>query len=239
MSSVHPDSLVKYGTAILMSTSIAGKKVQPKKGKALAPLAVVQRNEDFLNSILPPIDYVEQGQLWVRYVSPTPATKTDVINLQDDLDKRLQARGARATGICPIREELYAQCFDEVIRQITINCAERGFLLVRARDELRMTINAYQKLYESSIAYGMRKALMSEQRKNQMQTEIKTLEDTCERLTREIKKMEEQVEEMQKKDEEDRAQDQKTHDEKVKYLNDLNTECKNELEAVLSTPVKA
>ena len=239
MSSVHPDSLVKYGTAILMSTSIGGKKVPAKKGKALAPLAVVQRNEDFLNSILPPIDYVEQDQLWVRYVSPTPATKTDVINLQDDLDKRLQARGARATGICPIREELYAQYFDELIRQITINCAERGFLLVRARDELRMTINAYQKLYESSIAYGMRKALMSEQRKNQMQTEIKTLEDTCEKLTNEIKKMEEQVEEMQRKDEEDRAQDQKTHDEKVKYLNDLNTECKNELEAVLSTPVKA
>jgi hypothetical protein len=31
----------------------------------------------------------------------------------------------------------------------------------------------------------MRKALMSEQRKNQMQTEIKTLEDTCDRLERE------------------------------------------------------
>jgi dynein light intermediate chain len=93
----------------------------------------------------------------------------DVINLQDDLDKRLQARQARETGICPIREELYAQCFDELIRQITIQCAERGFLLVRVRDEIKMTIQAYQTLYESSIAYGMRKALMAEQRKNDMQ----------------------------------------------------------------------
>jgi len=58
-----------------------------------------------------------------------------------------------------MREELYAQCFDELIRQITINCAERGFLLVRTRDEIKMTIQAYQTLYESSIAYGMRKAL--------------------------------------------------------------------------------
>lgn len=124
------------------------------------------RNEDYLNSILPPREYPENGQLWVRYVSPQPATKADVINLQDELDKRLQARGARETGICPIREELFAQCFDEIIRQITINCAERGFLLVRCRDEIRMTIAAYQTLYESSIAYGMRKALMSEQRKN-------------------------------------------------------------------------
>jgi dynein light intermediate chain len=85
------------------------------------------------------------------------------------LDKRLQARQARETGICPIREELYAQCFDELIRQITIQCAERGFLLVRVRDEIKMTIQAYQTLYESSIAYGMRKALMAEQRKNDMQ----------------------------------------------------------------------
>lgn len=86
-------------------------------------------------------------------------TKAEIMNLQDELDKRLQARGARVTGVCPVREELFAQCFDEMIRQITINCAERGFLLVRARDEIKKTITAYQTLYESSIAFGMRKAL--------------------------------------------------------------------------------
>ena len=75
------------------------------------------------------------GSLWVRNVSSTPASKVDVMNLQEELDKRLGARQARETGICPIREELYGQCFDELIRQITIDCAERGFLLVRVRDE--------------------------------------------------------------------------------------------------------
>ena len=38
-----------------------------------------------------------------------------------------------------------------------------------------MTIQAYQSLYESSIAYGMRKALMAEQKKNEMQTNITQL----------------------------------------------------------------
>ena len=51
---------------------------------------------------------------------------------------------ARETGICPVREELYAQCFDELIREVTINCAERGLLLLRVRDEMRMTSAAYQ-----------------------------------------------------------------------------------------------
>ena len=76
----------------------------------------------------------------MRYVSPTPANRADVIYLQDRLDDALQRRQARETGICTIREELYSQCFDELIRQITINCAERGFLLVRVRDELKMTM---------------------------------------------------------------------------------------------------
>ena len=48
------------------------------------------------------------GQLWVQYVSPSPATRLDVVNLQDELDKKLQERQARETGICPIREELYS-----------------------------------------------------------------------------------------------------------------------------------
>jgi dynein light intermediate chain len=76
-----------------------------------------------------------------------------------------------------------------LIRQITINCAERGFLLVRVRDEIKMTIQAYQTLYESSIAYGMRKALMAEQKKNEMQTNITQLRQTCEELESEVTRL--------------------------------------------------
>ena len=63
---------------------------------------------------------------------------------QEQLDQKLQQRQARETGICQVRRELYAQCFDELIRQSTINCTERGLLLLRVRDELRMTLHAYQ-----------------------------------------------------------------------------------------------
>ena len=80
------ESLVKYDTPILVSTS--GKT----KG-GLAPVKVgkgeQQKAEDYLNSILPPKEFTEKGKLWVRYVSPTPATKVDVILLKELLDKRL------------------------------------------------------------------------------------------------------------------------------------------------------
>ena len=106
---------------------------------------------------------------------------------------------ARETGICPIREDLFSQCFDELIRQITINCAERGFLLVRVRNEIKMTIAAYQTLYESSIAYGMRKALMAEQGKNEMNSNIADLEKCCNDYAADIEKYEREIEEIKRK----------------------------------------
>ena len=164
-------SLVKYDTPILVSKTFGksgGAKASVNPASAKTSASSLQsgdsanKAEDYLNSILPPREYSDAGQLWVQYVSPIPATRLDVVTLQEELDKKLQERQTRETGICPIREELYSQAFDELIRQVTINCAERGFLLVRVRDEIKMTIQAYQTLYESSIAYGMRKALQDE-----------------------------------------------------------------------------
>ena len=42
-----------------------------------------------------------------------------------------------------MREELFSQCFDEIIRQVTLSESERGLLLLRVRDEIKMTIQAY------------------------------------------------------------------------------------------------
>lgn len=55
---------------------------------------------------------------------------------------------------------------------MAINCAERGLLLLRVRDELQMTLRAYQTLYESSVAFGMRKALMAEQGKSELERKV-------------------------------------------------------------------
>ena len=63
-------------------------------------------------------------------------------------------------------------------------------MLVRVRDEIKMTIQAYQTLYESSIAYGMRKALMAEQKKNEMQTNISQLKQAREELENDVQRLE-------------------------------------------------
>lgn len=184
----------------------------------ISPFLLLQKKSsqlvDVLNAILPPREYLdEHGRRLSQAVSSAPSSRDQVITLQMKLDERLQERQARENGICPVREELYSQCFgqsaskrtqlhrrgagavyrvqlrvfviawlekhgaqssplhcaplppppDELIRQVAIESPERGLLLMRVRDEVRMTISAYQTLYQSSITFGMRKTLQAEQ----------------------------------------------------------------------------
>jgi dynein light intermediate chain len=85
-----------------------------------------------------------------------------------------------------------------------------------------MTIQAYQTLYESSIAYGMRKALMAEQKKNEMQTNITQLRQAYDELENEVTRLDQEIIDIIKKDEEDRQRDQKAHEDQVEYLKALN-----------------
>jgi dynein light intermediate chain len=180
-STTGTTSLVKYDTPFLVSTTISNKKTLEELDDNNDNAEIFLRNlinkrggddksgkseyedysvKDALNKILPPKKIFKNEQLWVQYVSCTPVTKAEVLNLQEGLDRRLQTMQARETGICPIREELYNECFDELIRQVTINCLERGILLMRTKKEIEMTINSYQTLYESAIAYGIRTSLI-------------------------------------------------------------------------------
>lgn len=228
-------SLVKYNTPSLVNTT--GAKAKKGQKKPAAEKQTTQ-TEDILNSILPPREWTEDGQLWVQYVSSTPATRLDIVNLQEHLDHQLQARQARETGICPVREELYAQCFDELIRQITINCAERGLLLLRVRDEARMTISAYETLYESSIAYGIRKALMAEQKRTELDQKLKQLALNKKELQSQVENMKRTIESTVTRATERREADEKTHAEEVEKIQRTNDILKTSLESLLSAPRK-
>jgi len=248
-------SLVKYDNPVLVSRN-TDKKTPRAKALKTSPLppagagpvpnpptkqklsAVDQKaasqTDEILNSILPPREWTENGQLWVQQVSSTPATRLDVVNLQEELDRRLQQRQARETGICPVRRELYSQCFDELIRQVTINCAERGLLLLRVRDEIRMTIAAYQTLYESSVAFGMRKALQAEQGKADMESRISSLEDEKRDLEKQVNELKAKCEQIEKRAAEQRQVEEKKHTEEIQFLKRTNTQLKTQLEGIIA-----
>ena len=79
----------------------------------------------------------------------------------------------------------------------------------------------------------MRKALMAEQYKSDMEARIKQLEKECEDLGTEIDDKEKEIEDMIKREEELFLEEKRLHDEEVKHLNELNDDYQKELKQLL------
>ena len=240
------NSLVKYDTPYLISSTSQNKKTLEDLKETEEDANIYLRNiinkdedeslidfkysvKDALNRLLPPKKITEKDQEWVQYVTCTPVAKADVVNLQENLDRRLQTEQARETGICPIREKLYTECFDELIRQITLNCLERGILLTRIKKELHMTINSYQSLYESSIAYGIRTLLLAEEEKKKLNDEIENIEKECENLEIEIQEIDYKLKEHKENDDKNRQALKLKHIEEIEENRKKGKRIKEEL----------
>lgn len=217
-------SLVKYDTPYLVSTTLNNKKALQEIDqdtektttllksifyKSKEQASTGEDSDDFsvkdaLNKILPPKKIIMNDQLWVQYVSCTPVTKMEVINLKEGLDKRIKTLNAKQTGVCLIREQLYDECFDEIIRQVTINCLERGILMMLVKQERLMTIQTYQNLYQSSIAYGIRSWLMAEEQKKKLRKSIADIDAKNSALEEDIQKLEKEIDFITQQDQEER-----------------------------------
>ncbi|XP_032936722.1 axonemal dynein light intermediate polypeptide 1 isoform X1 [Catharus ustulatus] len=286
-----PESLLRYCPPVLVSRrgDRASPASHPLKGTPPGASGT-QQPQELLNAILPPREWQEAHKLWVQEVSTEPSTRRDVVMLQEQLDRQLQQRQARETGLCPVRRELYTQCFgphfhpstpvphagvpsftplcnrhtmtchregvrgaavalcmspgrhcslcspsaDELIRQTTVSCAERGLLLLRVRDELRLTLSAYQALYESSVAFGVRKALQAEQGKAHLEKRIAELEEEKKELEKQVSEEKAKCEAIERQETERREIEEKKHSEEVTFLKRTNQQLKAQLECIIA-----
>ena len=53
---------------------------------------------------------------------------------QKEMENRMKQHKGKDMGICPVRRELYADCFEELLRQVAIEVPERGHLLAKLVD---------------------------------------------------------------------------------------------------------
>jgi dynein light intermediate chain, axonemal len=137
-------------------------------------------------------------------------------------------RQARESGICPVREELFSQCFDEIIRQVTLSEEERGLLLLRVRDEIKMTIAAYQTLYQryvnvlvnfdSSVTFAMRKQLQAEHGKADLEKRIAELEAKKTKQTNKVIELRSKLEAIERRNTERKEQEDKKRQAEVDFL---------------------
>ena len=218
---VHPpEHLMKYEPPIFIGFEASKEqvmnavKIQQQKGKDSNSTQL----EDMINSMLPPREWVEDSGAWMQYTSKDKASRKDVIHLQEDLDRRLAERQAREAGLCPVREHLYQQVLDELIREITLESPERGLLLMRVRDEAHMTIDAYKTLYDSSIVYGIKKQIQAESGIDELEQQIAEYKESNKSLETKVAEMRSKLEMTEKRNAEKRAVDDRKRKDEVDFL---------------------
>ncbi|GBN77277.1 inner dynein arm light chain, axonemal [Araneus ventricosus] len=178
---MFPTTLVQYGSprkAVRHSTK-EDIEAQRQRGAKIVPVNTDEQIEmgstELLDVLLPPRAAEEEGQYWYQCVSRAPGTSSDLLRLQEQLDAELLRKGAREIGICPIRSELYEQCFEELIRQEVVACPERGRLLRMVQLEARLSLSAAISCYESAVAYGIKKKLMATKEVSRLTEEVTQL----------------------------------------------------------------
>jgi len=117
---------------------------------------------------------------------PTSSPRLDAIILQDQLKREMRERQARYTGICPVRERIYAVVFDELIASVARDESKRGGVLRRLYAEARMSIDAYRTVYENSIEFGSRKLTQAISTKGGLAEQIEALEGDISSLQAEV-----------------------------------------------------
>ena len=192
---------------------------------------------EILNSMFSPKSWEENGRKFIQYVSPEQATREKAKELFKALDEKMKERQAREKGICPVREELYSQCFDEIIRQVTIDNPDRGLLLLKVRDEIKLSIASYQILYESAILYRIRKQLQAEDAREQLKKELEEKEKKNIELTNKKIELEKKLKTLKKHFGERKEIEANKREKDITFLNQQ----KESLEKILrniSQPIK-
>ena len=94
--------------------------------------------------------------------------------------------------------------------------------MLRVRDEIKMTIAAYQTLYRSAVTFAMRKQLQAEQGKADLQRTLEQLEDKKKKLKDKKLELESKIEAILKRDKERKEVDEKNNAKEMEYLSTQN-----------------
>ena len=230
-------SLISYGEKTQIGAEdMDNKLIQMPHFEPAEPDPEKESLKNFLDSILPPKIVHENRLIFYHFVSCESAIVNDLLKLHKNLQTQMKVRGAKESGICPIREELYNECFEEIIRQVTINCLQRGDLLNTIKLEMNYEINYYRQLYESLIAFSLRKVLQEKKKKIMLENKRDKIKNEIEELQREINEKNEMLKQRMEEENKKEEQAMKDHVQAMKVLKDDNENKSKKAVEILTQP---
>lgn len=99
-----------------------------------------------------------------------------------------------------------------------VNSPERGLLLLRCRDEIRMTLDAYKTLYDSSVTFGVRKQMESEAGMTELEEHVEKLKAQKKDCQNKVIELNNKVEILEKRADDKRKLQEKKNKEELDFM---------------------
>lgn len=175
------------------------------------------------------------GTLWIQHASPYCTSRTETLETHEKLRRRLKQYEAKETGICPVRNLLIAECYMEVIRMVTVECWERGLLLLHIHAERVAAQVAHREIFESRVGHAFRLTLKGEKDITMVAKEILELKKKVEGLIQEEKNYRALCDQFSAYAEEQTLIENKEHSDIVAALKKEGLLKRNQLEKLAAT----
>lgn len=176
------------------------------------------------------------GTVWVQHASPYVTSRTETLRTHEKLRKRLKQYHVKETGTCSIRTLLIAECYMEVIRQVTAECWERGLLLLSVHAERVAAQAAHREIFESRVGHAFRLALKGERDMTTVEKEMDALQKKVEALSQEETNYRTLCEKFSAYAEEQMLIENKQHNDAVAALRKEGLLKRNQLEKMAAAP---
>lgn len=208
------------------------------QSRVVSEKPVITTTDKILPAVLPPRvvrfydSKAQRERLLVQPVSKVQCSRPHLSELKEVIDYKLVDARARMSGVCPVRRAIFSMLADELLRQITIDCPERGLLLRKIRDEVDMSIDAYQSLFDASHAYGQHALHEATRGRAEMLARISGLIDDTAALRKEVRRLETKHLALVKAADEQEKADTKRYQEEKTFLERTQLRLQQHLETV-------
>uniref|UniRef100_A0A1B6M9W3 Uncharacterized protein n=1 Tax=Graphocephala atropunctata TaxID=36148 RepID=A0A1B6M9W3_9HEMI len=234
-----PPVMVLEDPELIESTDVAKRRQQPRNPYNVTAMADTTGTlHDVLNYIRPPREWKERGVLWRQYVSRDVVMREEVPRLGETLERALREHMAREKPICIKRWELIDEYFSEIIRQVTVDCVERGLLFLRVREEMKEMASYYRGIYEGSLDFGLRKVARAVEDKTDKEPLMVEMRGEIEELKEKVSTLKLQVRLMELREEELEKNRVKKHSKTVQSIETSNEELKLLIAGLIVPPSK-
>ncbi|KAH9286946.1 33 kDa inner dynein arm light chain, axonemal [Echinococcus granulosus] len=174
------------------------------------------------------------NDVYASTVRETQTSPMELAGLLNDLRMTLKQRAARARPLCHVREETLHCLARELLRQLIIDCPERGLLFKQVLEEHYKYIESYKVLMQHNDAFMCRKNLQAFHTRGTQLTKVQYLEDEIDVLKHQAKALKEAADRLEKKYQEDRRSAESQRQNELRYLRQLGEQLKGQVEVFLA-----